>query len=113
MRKHIEWSNGAYAFDNIDGAAFYVFGGDRVVTPEELAKVTGRGVSVFAIREAAESNATLDQIEDGIRHGLKLYGVPDRIRWDRTRESMKAWRGNWPKIANTIAAALADPNEFA
>lgn len=108
----VQWNNGAFGFDDIEGAAFYVFGGDRVVSPKELAKVTGRGVSVFAIRAAAEHTATLDQIEDGVRNGLRLYGIEDRINWPRTRESMKAWRGNWPKIANTITAALRGENEF-
>lgn len=112
MRKHIEWTNGAYGFDTIEGPAFYRVGGDRVVSPKELSAVTSRGVSVWAIRAAAEGNATLDQIEDGLRNGLRLYGIQDRVNYERTRESMKSWRGNWPKIADAITAGLRGEYEF-
>ena len=112
MAKTVQWNNGAYGFDNIDGPAFYVFGGDRVVLPKELAELNSRGVSVFAIRAAAEHTATLEQIEEGIRNGLRLYGIEDRIRWDRTREAMKAWRGAWPKVANAITSGLRGELEF-
>lgn len=114
MGKHIEWNNGVFGTDNIGGTAtFYAWGGGNSVKADELAKVNSRGVSVFALRLATEcTRASLEQIEDAIRTTLRLHGIQDRTNWDRTRESMKAFRTHWPKITRTFADAVAGELEF-
>jgi hypothetical protein len=113
-RKPIIWSNEVFGFDNIDGdGVFYALGGDTSMKPAELAKVNHRGISIAAVRVAIDyPHASLEQVEDGVRAALRLSGIEDRIQWDRQRERMKTYRTAWPKIADTITAALRGELEF-
>ena len=101
-----EWKNESLAVDDV---GLYALRGRFVVLREDIGELgdVERRTSLAAIRAAAETQTSLNDIESAIRHAVQRYRLPVNFDWIATRESARTVRARWPTLTDSWCAILA------